>query len=316
LKETEKLTLPNNYVELGFEGWNTANFATITIKPQSSTVTAYNYSSDTTALTGLQGFEIESIPSGSIVGLANNAYTKAYVLFNATTGPVGKVYFGFYDTVKQKILVNGSFVTTSAQGINGTALVEFTSADLSGASGVDTIMYPFKLKYAGVGDQDYYLNVTVSASSTTGGFVNSVAPVSFQKSGGAATIKLNYVNSTSMSLFKLGGTAASAEETDINATTEGSVSTIGKASQDIVDDSGIIVVSPTSNTAADKVAVKIPSKDLKVKAYFGKIGAATAGGVYKVISPVTSAIAVMDTEVTATTKTKNFVTVGVLVLTV
>ena len=56
-----------------------------------------------------------------------------------------------------------------------------------------------------------------------------------------------------MAKFRLGGTAVSAEAGDVNATAEGTVGQIGTYHQDVLDDSGIHVVSPYANAAADKV---------------------------------------------------------------
>lgn len=303
LKAGEKLTFPNNYAELGFEGWNTGKFAKITIEPLGSAMSAYNDSATTQAFANLQGLKISTDVSGSIVGLANNAYTDAYVLFNTSTGVPGNVFIGFYDSPSKKILVNGTIVTAE----NGTLTTELVGVTL----GTDTqIMYPFKLTYGGAGDQDYYLNVTIVGNSTaaTRGGLRSVA---LNKAGSGATIVANYFNYTTPARFILGPTAVSAEALDVNATTETSTANIGAATQDIVDDSGMIVVTPATYSASDKVVVKIPSKDLKVKAYFGKLAAVTAAEqTYNKIAAITSAVAKLDTEVGTAEKAKNLVLIG------
>jgi S-layer protein (TIGR01564 family) len=57
--------------------------------------------------------------------------------------------------------------------------------------------------------------------------------------------------------------------------------------------------------------LKIANKNLAVKAYFGKLGAAaTAGTTVHEVVPVTSAVALLDSEVTSTHKAANLVLVG------
>jgi len=98
------------------------------------------------------------------------------------------------------------------------------------------------------------------------------------------------------------------DSTDISGV-QSTTTEIGIATQDVVTDSGAIVVAPSSNSAGQKVVVKVPSQLLKVKAYIGKLGAAT-GQTYKEFTPVTVAVAKLDTELTATDKAKSLVVVG------
>jgi len=306
----EKLTLPNNYAELGFEGWNTDDFATITVRPVSS-LTAYSQSNpDTLVASGLNGLEISTDVSSSIGGVVGgNWYSKAYALIKHGNTPTNiTVYYGFYDESSQKILVNSTVVVLG--GSSNTANAEYFTAALNGTTGTGTdVTYPFKLRYAGVGDKTFTLRVKFD--STSSDIVDVMV-----NDGSNDQVIYDFENKTALSTsstpeFRLGTTASSAQETEVKANTESTQYNVGKASQDVVADGGIIVVAPATYGAADKAVFKIPAKELKVKVYFGKMGAAaTEGGEYKVIKPITSSVALLDTEVTATHKAKNIIAVG------
>jgi len=309
LKQGEKLVLPNNYAELGYLGFNTDKFATITVKTVTSQ-TAYNYSADTQSFGNLNGLEISSDVAGSIVASNGNAYTKAYVLFNKTFdfgGIAMPVMFGYYDQSKQKILVNG----TPDKNYEST-VAEFVTKWINGSTTtwVDNATYAFKLNYGSVGENDFYLNVTVNANTSTYLF--------YVRAGTAASGNINatYQNKTLWSgtnnlEFRLGPTASSADPGDVEVTTEAVTrQLIGQTVQDILDDSGVTVVAPNSNSAANWVVLKIPSKTLENKVYFGKLGSSTTGGTVKQLVAYKSALAVLDTEVTAAHKAKNMVVVG------
>jgi len=308
LKQGEKLSLPNNYGELGYLGFNTDKFFTVTIKPVTSQ-TAYNYSADTQSFGNLNGFEISSDVAGSIVAPNGNAYTKAYVLFNRSygiTGGVGfPVFFGYYDQGKQKILINGTLDTA-----NTITVAEFVSKVINGSAPADNATYAFKLNYGSVGENDWYLNVTVNA---TGNIIRNFCA---DTSVSGCSVNMTYQNKTvwdssTTPEFRLGPTASSSDPSDVKVTTEGtSEQQAGETVQDVLDDSGIIVVAPDSNANGDKVVLKIPSKTLLNKVYFGKLGATTTAGTVKAVVPVKSAVAVLDTEVTAAHKAKNIVAVG------
>ena len=307
----EKLSLPNNYGEIGFEGWNTDNFVTLTLKPVE--VTVYNAAADTTSLGTWKGIEISADVSGSIIDpVSNTGYNKAYVLFNYSLGagsnkanyPVG---VAFWDSVKQKPLL--SLTNSYYRALNA-------SAD----GPQNSFEFTFNISYGGasaIADQHLLYFKVVSPENATTSIIN-VTRIS--NAAGTTGVEIPFYNKTAtwstsaIPEFRL-YTTDSAQDEDVVAYTTpvGGSSTaynVGKASQDIVTDAGNIVVSPSSYSGSQTVKVKVPAKALAVKAYVGKIGAVTEAGVYKVISPVTSAVAVMDTEVTATHKTKNFVTVG------
>jgi hypothetical protein len=315
LKAGQKLTLPNNYGDLGLEGFNTDKFALITIKPITG-ISAYNYSADTQAFGSLNGIELSSDPAGSIISPAGNSYSKAYILFNYSQAALkDPVMIGYYDSSKAKILVNGTFDTkydvTKGYGY------EFVSAVLDGSTVAGNITYRFKVNYGSAGEQDWNITVTVGPYWTTL-FGNFTAGILATQS-----VNMTFRNKTSPKWsisgapeFQLGPGAATAEAGDVQITTEGTVNNVGAAVQDVVDDKGIIVQSPSSNSAGDKVVLKIPAKTLAAKVYFGKLGATTTTGAttYKEIVPITTPVAKLDTDaemaVGGTGRSKNIVTVG------
>jgi len=305
----EKLSLPNNYGDLGFVGFNTDKFATITIKPIGSTISAYDYDTDTTAYGNLNGIEISSDVSGSIVSSGNNAFSKAYILYNySRSGQVDAAMIGFYDSVKQKILVNGTFAA-----VNAAPSGEYQSKLMNVSNGTtDEFNYDFKISYGNAGDADFYIRATVGGSQLIAAFTAGA-------SAGNASITMGFRNSSAVTTsqapdFKLGATASTTETDEINATTEGTAGNAGKKTQDIVDDSGIILLSTDTYGASDMVKLKVPFKDLAVTVYFGKQGSGAAAGSISYTSypsiPITSSIAKLDSEITATEKAKNLITVG------
>lgn len=297
----EKVSLPNDYGELGFLGWNTNKFATITVKPLDSTVSAYNYSDDAQPFSELTGFEITSDVTGSIGTPKNNWFDKAYILFNKSftsgTETAHPVMIGFYDTSKQKIRVNGTFVA-----INKSTSGEYASKYIGSLLATDNVTYGFELKYGSVGEQSYWLNVSIGAQT----------PIADQIKAGKSslTIVMDFKNKSSWTseegpTFAL-GTEGTAQVNDVNVTTEGTGSQgAGKKAQEIVDDSGILLQDPESNAGSDKVVFKIPSKDLKAKVYFGKITGAATTGTSEQVLKVTSDIVKLDSEITDTDKTSN-----------
>ena len=316
IKAGGKISLPNNYGDLGFEGWNTDKFATITIKPIGGTISAYNKSNDAQAFGNLNGLEISSDVGGSIVNTANEGFNKAYILFNYTLDADRiPVAIGFYDSSKAKILVNGTWTAAGRDGALSPQDSENSYVskivNITAGTSIDNVTYSFKLSYGNAGDQDFYMNVTIGGPTL-------IHTITVGKSG-SQNINISYFNKTAPGTstapeFKLGATAASAESGEVAVVTHGSTRNAGKQSQEVVDDSGILVQPTATYGAADKVVFKIPFKDLKVKVYFGELGAAVAGETITYDSypsiPITSAVAKLDTEVTATEKAKNLITVG------
>lgn len=297
----EKVSLPNSYGDLGFEGFNTDKFATITIAPLAGTVSAYNTSADTQAFGNLNGLEISSDVAGSIVSSSNTGYTKAYILFNYTRGDGTEVVmFGYYDNAKQKILVAAAPTTDSSDEL-ATILLNTTD-----------VTYDYTLSYGNAGDVTYNLRVTVNNASL-------IKNITAGSSAGNASVSLRYQNATGASTtqaptFQLGATALTTEVDEVKATTEGSFLNAGKKTQDIVDDTGLIVASTETYGASETVKLKVPFKALAAKVYFGKQGTGTGAGSISYTSypsiPITSTIAKLDSEIGATEKGKNLVTVG------
>lgn len=309
----EKLSLPNDYAELGFVGWNTDKFTTITIRPVSNMVGYSQADPDTQVASGLNGFEISTDISSSIGGVVGgNWYSKAYALIKYGSGVATNitVYYGFYDATKGKILVN-STVAGFAEDVVANA--EYYTIVLNGTDATPgaAVAYPFKINYGGVGDITMYLNITFDSESS------DIVDIYVNDATGSTKVTYDFENKTALSTsatpeFRLGGTAASAEAAEVKGYTEGTLYDIGKATQDVVVDGGIIVVSTATHGAADKAVFKIPAKTLKVKLYFGKLTAAAAEEVtYKQVSPIKTTVAKLDTEIGDAEKAAyHIVTVG------
>jgi hypothetical protein len=307
LKAGEKKSLPNDYGDLVFEGWNTDQFATITVSPLGGTISAYSKDDDSVAFGNLGGIEISSDVAGSIVSTSNNGFDKAYILFNYTLANTSVVpaMIGFYDSSKQKILIDPTF-TAIHVAATGEYRSKYVNTQIN-----DNLTYPFKLCYGNACDQAFYLNVTIKGN-------NIIDHMGAGKT--ANTIQWDYMNKTAPSTsqapeFRLGGSAATAEVDEVNATTEGTARQAGKKQQEIVDDSGIILPGTESYGASDRAVFKIPFKDLKAVVYFGKAeGTVSEGDEVSYTSypsiPITSAIARLDTEMTTADKGKNLITVG------
>jgi hypothetical protein len=310
----EMISLPNDYGDLAFEGWNTDKFATITITPLSGTVAAYNVSADTQAFGNLGGIEIASDVSGSIVSGANTGYNKGYLLFNySRTGEQVPIFVGFYDSSKQKILVNGTIVGANEDCPTSefvSKIVDF-AATYTGTANA-TVTYAFKLSYGNAADKSFYLNMTAS-----GGDLISASYAGASATDNSIVFELKNKSAVTTSQapeFKLGATAASTEADEINATTHSSKRNAGKKTQEIVDDTGIILLNTDSYGASDKVAFKVPFKDLKAVVYFGKKGEGVSGDTITYTSypsvPISSALAKLDTELTDADKASNLIAVG------
>jgi hypothetical protein len=310
-----KISLPNSYGDLGFDGWNTDKFATITVTPLTGTISAYNYSADTQAFGNLGGFEIASDVSGSIVDAANTGYSKAYVLYNYSRDSVGStpVFIGFYDSAKSKVLVNGT-ITAIGTAAPATAYVSKLINTTAAASATNNVTYSFKLSYGNAGDTSFYLEFRTGGS----GLLTGVSAGSSSNSG-VHTIVMGYRNKSAVTTaqapeFKLGATAADDEAYEVNATTHTTVNDASQKSQEIVDDSGLILVNTASYGGSDKVVFKVPFKALTAVVYFGKKGTGVSGDTVSYTSypsiPLTSALARLDDELTSADKNKNLIAVG------
>lgn len=317
LKAGEKISLPNSYGELGYEGFNTDKFVTVTVSPFGGTST-YDVNSTADIVGNDQyGLEISSDVTGSIVSPAANTYDKAYVLFNKTmTGPAGygqAFWIGYWDKTNSKVLVNRS----SVDGGNGTYVntnvtnVEYAMGFLNASS--PNAVYPFRITYAGSGDADWYLNVTVNFTHGIQTVQVGSVPTGFFDVTAAFTNKTAGIPTASPQ-FRLGATSASAEDAEILGRTSGQTAqSIGKKTQDIVSDSEVVVVNSNSNGASDKLVFKVPSKRLAAKVYFGKLGASSTSNTYQNAIPVTTPVGKLTsdyTDATIGTTGKNLIFVG------
>jgi hypothetical protein len=285
----EKIVLPNNYGELGFLGWNTDKFVKITIEPFTEK-TVYDADNPSTSRGTWSGFEITADVAGSIIDTDGTGYSKAYFIFNKSHAGAA-----FYDSVRQKILLKDD--DTHRKQVVGTN---------------DAFEFVFNISYGGATalGEVHRLNFTVNASSI-------ILASQLLKADGTPVVNMAYRNktawtSTNLPTFQLyDSTSAQAE--DVVAATSGDNivdDNIGQATQDVVTDSGAIVVAPASNSGSQRVVIKVPAETLYVHAYIGKLGAAGAGATYVKYTPVTMPVARLDTELTAVDKTKNLVVVG------
>jgi len=303
----EKISLPNNYGDLGFEGFNTDRFATISIAPLGGTTSATDVSSDTTTYGNLNGIVISSDVGSSIVSPTGNSYSKAYILYNySRSAGVDVAMIGYWDSAKGKIMVNGTVKPYTE------TVTEYTSRTFTTSNATETFDYDFKLSYGNAGDADFYIRASIGGGKLLSATIAGAT-------AGSSSIIMNFTNSSAATTsqapdFKLGATQSTSEADDVYVTTEGSQAAAGKKTQDIVDDSGMIVLSTENMGASDKVVLKVPFKDLLAKVYFGKQGSGAVAGSISYSSypsiPITSSIAKLDSEITATEKAKNLITVG------
>ncbi len=350
LKAGQSVKLPKDYAELKLRGYGSDKLATISID-QVTSASVYNSTGDVVG-SSLNGLQIVSDIAGTVVANNNNGYDKAAVLVGKQLGTGANpypVYFAFWDNSNSRWKASDKNVTavaadTSAQVGNtsssgsqtnpsNTRLDLQSGAPRNGAIGVlgatsvvtsefgwvmlnntggNSTTYSYKLSYAGAGEKsDYRLNVTVSTQyGLTIGNVTMGDPGNFNIQY-AFQNKTNW-NTQTVPEFRLGGTAASSESTDVNVTSETARQNVGKSTQDVVDDTGIIIIGPDTNAAADRAKFKVSSRDLTARVTFGSEGGAKTGDstTYNKVKAVTSAVAKLDTEVTSAEKQKNLVLVG------
>jgi len=328
---TPTLALPNGYGYLGFvgTGFNYDSWVTLTFTPVVGK-SAYNdtgmtgASTSTIVASNLNGIEISADVAGSIVN-GTNGYNKAYILFNYTmTNGSYPVMVGFWDSVNNRIAVDARPTTAYYKLLGATF---GTTANFS-------YDFAFNISYsngATVGDQQILLiNVTSPANSTTPNAAGTegsyFATFRLGRTGASYnnSVLLNYENktatwsATTVPEFRLGSTST-AQATDVQAystNTDGTSTlvSVGTTAQDVVTDAGSIIVSPNTYSGSDVVKVKVPAQTLYAKLYLGKLTSGTTGSSVSYASypsiPITSAVAKLDTEITATEKAKNLVVVG------
>lgn len=312
----EKLSLPNDYADLGYVGFGTDKYAIITAEGVGP-MSVYNSSGNVVG-SSLYGVMLTSDVAGSIVGDGGNGYDKMYILFAKETGGNQSfapypVYVAFWDTTNQRISIGDI-----AEGTNATDTITEASYSTDGiwyyTNDSLPISYDFKLSYGGAGELSYWLNTTIDLSS-----IEIFTEFKAGQTGNLGVNMTSLQNKTDWTTsaaptFRFGGTTAKADSTDVRSKQEAVEYSVGQYSQDIVDDSGIIVLAPATHGASDKVKFKVPSKALTARVYFGKLGATTTGDTVSYTSypaiPMTSAVAKLDTEVGTTEKAKNMILVG------
>jgi hypothetical protein len=331
---TPTLSFPNSYGKLGFidvnKAFNYDSWTTLTFTPKTG-LSAYwdlgmtGSTNSTQAASNLNGIEILSSVAGSIVN-GSNGYTKAYILFNYTmTNGSLPVMIGFYDSVNNRIAVDARPTTAYYRllgagfgtDVNSTYDFNFTISYSNGAAAADQQFIDFQLNSPGN-------STTVNAVGTGGESVFAYLRVGKADTGQYNnSVLINYVNWTTWTTsaapqFRLLSTSTAqakdvqAYSTDISGV-EQKVD-VGTATQDVVTDAGSIIVTPNTYSGSDIVVVKIPAQVLYAKLYIGSLTSGTAGSSVSYTSypsiPITSAVAKLDTEITATEKAKNLVVVG------
>jgi hypothetical protein len=328
---TPALALPNSYGYLGFvgTGFNYDSWMTLTFSPKTG-LSAYwddgmtGASNSTLAATNLNGIEISSDVAGSIVN-GTNGYNKAYILFNYTLTNTSMipVMVGFWDSVNNRIAVDPS----------ADAYYKILARNTTDSS------YEFNLTIsysngAATADRQYlWINVThplasaLTVNSVGAGGASVFTNMVLGKTGAGQynnSVLINYVNKTStwsataMPEYRLFSTStAEAKDVQAYSTDVSGVeqkADVGTTAQDVVTDAGSIIVSPSAYSGSDIVKVKVPAQVLFAKLYVGKLSSGTSGSSVSYASypsiPITSAVAKLDTEITAVEKAKNLITVG------
>jgi hypothetical protein len=291
----EKIVAPNDYFEVSARDFNTEQFADVTFAPTSG-ITSYSSTATTADSETGTGLLISTDVDGTI-----GSYDKIAVLYNDS-----HAWIAYYDPTSTKYLWDTSVCSACS------------------APTTEPIAKNFNLQYAGSGEVTFKLeidaqkNSTDTTSSATG--LASVINITISNSTFLEPVKLDFVNETEVTSsdtpsLGLGANEGTAESSDVKAPLDGTGNVgVGTMSvDDIVTDTGLIIKVPNTYAPSDQVVVRIPSKVLRVKVMLGKLatGTATEGEcVQETLTPVTSAIALLDSEVTATHKAKNMILVG------
>jgi len=339
-----KLSLPNNYGDIGFADpvWYPNTFQTLTFTPVSGRSgyywTSIGTTNSTSAASNLNGIEIASDVAGSIVD-PNTAtgYSKAYILFNTTTGTVegtaagnltNPVMIGFWDSVNSRIGLNITGSNGCAAGTLACTYYEVlnSSTDVIAGGLTQWFAFNFTISYsngAATADKQYlYVNVSYAEvglpSGGSGGSV--IKQMWLGTSTNSNGVVLNFYNKTAWTStasapeFRL-YTSDSAEGKDVqedntNTANTVAVADVGTTAQDVVTDTGVIIKTPSANAAGNVVQIKVPAQVLYARMYFGKLGASTTSTTYNAYAAISNAVAKLDSEVTSTEQAKNLVSVG------
>lgn len=197
---------------------------------------------------------------------------KAYIVITGYSAPTENATLAYWDDVAKKAIVSGSIKNVSSALENITFDGKFDKHTF-------TIIF----------DEVNKLRIKDAGTSQ-----NTVSAV------------YSYVDS--IKRFRLGSQENSAEDSDIDPWGEGNS---GTWEYDAVSKYGSIIRSIKANAGVDKVVVDLPAEQQTAVIYFGKLtGVAQEGGTYKVIKPITTAVAVLDKDVKNEHKAKNIISVG------
>lgn len=334
----QSIKLPNNYGELKYEGFNTDSFSTITIKPVTGQA-IYN-STDSQTGSGLNGLEISGEVPGSLTtkgGLSgSNAVNKVAFLWNkslvADSDTV--VVVAKWDSTTNKWKANDTLGTTGVLATayqqnkgatlatdqvpelpvfvnNGTGIFNGSANGAVSESVLLNYTYNLSVRYGASGDQAYNLTTVFSNQTNSATGPKWLAPLYMRiaKPGSAWSLNMSWENKSAATTsqapeFRLGSSTTTSETTEVVALSEGVTANAGKQSNDVVTDSGLILVNADTNGASDTVKIKVPSKDLLIKARFGAAPVATTG------TPMYASTDEALAQVKAGTLTKNLILVG------
>jgi hypothetical protein len=293
---------PGDYFELAYQGLYPGKFAKVTIA-DSGSVTLYNSTVATgySTNTNLRGLKISTDTAGSIVN-GSTGFSEMYVLFNGSKQADNfnntALWVGYKDTATGRIV--------NLNPTNAYPVLLNTSAASSYPQQVN-----FTLSFGGPGaSAQYNLNVTFSDTR----LINTVTI----DSAGTQTAAFNFTNATPASTsspiqLRLGANSGTADANDARARVESSLQDVNSQIGDILTDQGVILYSVKSNVLSDQGVVGIPPETVYGLVDFGKVGPSTTttGGAINQVVPVTTAVAKLDSEITATDKAnKDFVFVG------
>lgn len=238
----EQVSSPNNYFDLGFLSFNTARFTLITSRPING-ISLYNGSS--IFLSNLNGLEVSS-DSYATLGMDNIQSNKFYFLYDKIAGDNYPLAIGFYDTTNSRVQLYK--VLNVKMGSPSNRLTISFSGTVS----------PYYIDYTPFvfGNPNSGISIGNINQNVTGGIIERY---------GQNTLW----STTSPPQLKLGDYAATSDANDIQAVTEHVTYDVGTSKNDVYDDSGVIVRSPSINGNSDQAVVSVPDTTLNARIFFG-----------------------------------------------
>ncbi|MEM5829330.1 MAG: S-layer protein [Candidatus Aenigmatarchaeota archaeon] len=272
LKAGEKVIVPNDYFDLGFHELAVKDFVKLTITPGKTYGGIYNIANPDTKLEAELPAIVITADKPVFYG---EQYSKAYIAYNYTSGSE-HLRLAYYDDSLGKIVSGSAWTNTSLD--NGIALS---------------------------GKYDKHTFNILYNNATSASLPPTVATLTIDTQD-TDLIKSLFTYDATAKKFILGYKESEAEGVDVI------VGTSEKGAQEWKEtlDYGTVIEGIKSNSVTNKVVISLPADQQKAKVYVGKLGAAVEGQTYKKYVSVTMPIARLDTELTATDKTKNLVVVG------